>query len=295
MEGMLPLRIGLIADIQHADLPDGQSDYGLVRHYRDAVNKARMAAKDWTTQKCAFAVNLGDTVDRRGGQGASGALDSVLEAFGGFAPVIHIPGNHDLSALTEADLGKLRPGAAAPQPHVARGPSSACEVCPPGSGWRVLVLDTYDVAVRRDEELARATLGRLLEDARRSGKSAPYLTQHSELNGAVGEEQLEWLHGRLQAASDARDRVVVLSHAPLRPDVTIYRDAVCWNWEQVNDLLESYPSTVAAVITGHDHHVGEVVSKRGIYHRVLEAAMEGAVGTPTHAVLELSGTRISLQ
>jgi len=110
----------------------------------------------------------------------------------------------------------------------------------------------------------------------------------------VGEEQLCWIRERLQAAAEARERVVVLGHASLHPEATIYGDAVCWNWQEVSAILDSYSHIVAAVVTGHDHRGMEAASAAGVYHRVLEAAMEGPPGVPTHAILELEGDTIRL-
>jgi len=57
-------RFGVIADVQHADLDSGASYWGRLRHYRDAVEKARKAAAAWTEQKCIFGLDLGDIIDR---------------------------------------------------------------------------------------------------------------------------------------------------------------------------------------------------------------------------------------
>lgn len=287
------LRIGLIADIQHADIDDGTSAYGAIRHYRDATTKVRLAAADWKAEGCAFAVNLGDSVDRRGGAGAPAALARVLAAFGGFAPVLHVAGNHDLSALPEEDAASLSPVRSLDGMDAVAGEGCYCDIRV-GSSWRVLIVDTYEVAVCRNGAAAREMRARLIAEAKARRKPHAYLAMHEELNGAVGKEQLAWIQGRLKAAEEAGDRVVVLSHAALHQDVTYYGDAVCWDWRQVSCLLDSFPHVVAAVITGHDHHLGELVSEGGIYHRVLEAAMEGEVGVPTHAILELRGDLVRI-
>jgi len=143
------------------------------------------------------------------------------------------------------------------------------------------------VAVKRNAAEARALRTRLLREAQQEGIRAAYLTEHEEMNGAIGEQQMGWLRGRLGMARESMQRMVVLSHAPLQPEATYYGDAACWNCHEVSDLLDSFQDVVALVVTGHDHIGGEAVSKGGIHHRVLEAAMEGAKGEPTHAFLEL--------
>lgn len=291
-----PVRIGLIADVQHADIDDTPSPYGATRHYRDALTKARLASEDWSTQGCVLAVNLGDTVDRRSGSNAPEALGRVLESFRPFPHVIHILGNHDLSALPEASLDLLDATAVLSSFQTVNGPASSCDISV-GSGWRLLVVNTYDVAVKsRSANAAKARMLRrnLLHEARMRGEQAAYLNQHEELNGAVGRDQLVWLQARLQAAALSKQRVVVLAHAPVRPEATFHGAAACWNSAEVSSLLDSFRGTVIAMISGHAHRYGEARSEAGIYHRILEAAMEGEPGVPTHAVLELYENAIKL-
>ncbi|CAK0809921.1 unnamed protein product [Prorocentrum cordatum] len=288
-----PLRVGLIADVQHADLPDSRSGYGRARRYRDALGKARLAAADWADSGCTLAVNLGDTVDRRAGADAPAALRRVLDAFGAFGPLLHVLGNHDLSALPGEDLEKLAlVPAGAPESVV--GPGGRCCDVAAGPGWRLLLLDTYDVSVRRCPDAARALRRRLLCEARERGLPCAHLAEHEELNGAVGAAQLGWLQGRLEAARARGERAVVLAHAALRPEPTYYGDAVCWNWQEVSGLLDGFSGVVAAAITGHDHHGGLVDTEAGVRHCVLEAALEGPAGGPAHAVLELHSGSVRL-
>jgi len=280
----------LIADVQYADIPNARSPYGAMRSYRDALNKVRFAVKDWVDQSCVLAVDLGDTIDRRSGAAAALARDTVMSNFQGFAPVLHILGNHDLSALPPPHpqlLDTAGGHAALGHLDIDCGPGGYCCDIQVGLGWRIIVLDTYDVAVRRNAVEARALRTRLLQESRQEGICAAYLTEHEELNGAVGEKQIDWLRERLELARESMERTVVLAHAPLQPEATYFGDAACWNCQEVSDLLDCFPDVVALVVTGHDHYGGEVVSKGGIHHRVLEAAMEGAKGVPTHALLEL--------
>ena len=110
----------------------------------------------------------------------------------------------------------------------------------------------------------------------------------------LGSDQLAWLQTRLQAAAASKQRVVVFAHASVRPEATYYGDAACWNSVEVSSLLDSFSDNVVAMISGHDHHFGEARSEAGIYHRILEAAVEGEYGVPTHAVLELHDNCIKL-
>jgi len=53
------LRIGLIADIQYAPIPDGYSYTGTPRYYRHALEAARHAARHFEAEKVGLVVNLG--------------------------------------------------------------------------------------------------------------------------------------------------------------------------------------------------------------------------------------------
>eukprot|EP00931_Biecheleriopsis_adriatica_P075345 TRINITY_DN49235_c0_g1_i1.p1 TRINITY_DN49235_c0_g1~~TRINITY_DN49235_c0_g1_i1.p1 ORF type:complete len:314 (-),score=52.52 TRINITY_DN49235_c0_g1_i1:32-973(-) len=298
MEGTsaMPVRIGLIADVQHADIDDARSPYGATRHYRDALTKVRLAAEDWSAQGCLLAVNLGDTVDRRASSDAPNALSRVLASFASFPRVIHILGNHDLSSLPQASLDSLDSTAVLSHLKAVTGPASSFDIslC---AGWRLMIINTYDIAVKSRTALpchARTLRNQLLDEARRRGEWAAYLEEHEELNGAVGSDQLAWLRTRLQAATSSKQRVVVFAHASVRPEATFYGDAACWNSTEVSSLLDSFSDIVVAMIVGHDHHFGEARSEAGIYHRILEAAMEGEPGVPTHAFLELADNSIKL-
>lgn len=61
--------------------------------------------------------------------------------------------------------------------------------------------------------------------------------------------------------------------------------------EEVSDLLDEFPLVVATVITGHDHHYGDARSGAGVYHRILEAAMEGEAPPGRGVAPALAGWR----
>merc|ERR1712183_1113471 len=227
------------------------------------------------------------------GRRASAALQRVLQALHPYERVVHIAGNHDLSALSSADVARLE----VPAPTdltVVYGTGRYFDVHV-ATGWHLLVIDTYDISVKRCPVAARRLRSELLAQCRKCRMESNHLREHEELNGAIGAEQLQWLQDRLKAARANGDRMVLLTHAPLRPEPTYYRDALCWNWDEVDAVLDAHADVVAAVISGHDHFGGDVLSAAGVYHCIMEAAMEGELGTPTHAVLELYSTGLALR
>ena len=92
-------------------------------------------------------------------------------------------------------------------------------------------------------------------------------------NGAIGGEQLAWLHAQLNAS--ARDNVVIFSHVPLYP-----RDdapmTLLWNYEQVLEEVFRARSRVLAVFSGHEHEGGYVRSvPDGVHHITVPSPLEG--------------------
>jgi Predicted phosphohydrolases len=57
------LKIGVIADIQYAPIPDGHSYNGKPRYYRHSLVAARHAAHHFKKEKVDLVVNLGDIID----------------------------------------------------------------------------------------------------------------------------------------------------------------------------------------------------------------------------------------
>lgn len=56
-------RLGIIADIQHADIDDGKSFHGASRYYRQSKEILQRAVDYWRGEKVAMAVSLGDIID----------------------------------------------------------------------------------------------------------------------------------------------------------------------------------------------------------------------------------------
>ena len=134
---------------------------------------------------------------------------------------------------------------------------------------------------------------------------------HPELNGGVDAPQLEWLGWVLEDATLRGEKVVVFSHAPCYPAVTMDGYAVCWNHEAVCALLGRYPA-VLLHLSGHDHEGalraqwvgGSIGAASGdssiaaptrppLYHLCLEAALEGETGgAGCHGVLEVFADKL---
>ena len=83
-------KFGIIADIQYADIDDGESFMGVKRYYRHALQAATLAVEEWEQQgdDVLFVAQLGDIID-------------------GFNKFIDLPRSEACPKLFACDLGEL--------------------------------------------------------------------------------------------------------------------------------------------------------------------------------------------
>lgn len=354
---MSSFALGVIADVQYVDLPDGSNFSGKVRRrYRDSLKALHRAVDSWNAAAKAGVplrgvLQLGDVIDGqnadRGPAAVTAALDATLGALArcdkswcdGGVGVLHTIGNHELFCLkpTEA-LPRLmaRSGTPVKKATVATaaaataakvggkggdggvgavrssgggggsseggavghssigggarrssGPNGLYYSTVPGEGWRVLVLNAYDVSTlasktgSADHALAMKYLSRNPNDVTKPGnwlagmKGGDPRRRYNPNNGAVGTEQMKWIEAELAAAAAANERVVVVSHVPLFARATL-TCTVLWNAEDVMERLHR-SGRVVAVFAGHDHNGGFAVDKGGVHHVTFPSPMETPV------------------
>jgi hypothetical protein len=101
-------KIGVLADIQYAPIPDGHSFAGVLRYYRHSLEVARHAAQHFEQDGAEVVLNLGDIIDGKcqaivenggeslpeGSDPGLSAMEHVLEALSGYklGPIIHTYG-----------------------------------------------------------------------------------------------------------------------------------------------------------------------------------------------------------
>jgi 3',5'-cyclic AMP phosphodiesterase CpdA len=259
------ISFAVVADVQYAD----QNDSGR-RHYRASLEKLRQCVADLNNQPLAFTIQLGDIVDR-----GSGNLDRVLAAFGQLKmPAYHVLGNHDLTVGRDRALCKL--GMAQAYYSFTRGT------------WRFVVLDCEDVSMDGGwpEDSERYQQAReWLERLKREGR--PYA---ETWNGAIGEQQLQWLREQLADARANGQLVVVFGHMPALAAASADW-ALLYNHDEVRQLLES-SGNVVAYICGHEH-AGGYAEENGVHYLTLQ----GMVETPenAYAVVTLLEDRIEIR
>ncbi len=259
-EGAQPaLILGVMADCQYCTGPsEGQ------RLYQRSRQKLEACVEHWNLLELDAAFHLGDLIDR-----GIASFDVVTPIFGRLrAPGYHVLGNHDYSVADEH------------KPHVPAklGLKSGYYDLEMG-GWRFVVLDGNDISFHAH---AAGSKGR--REAER------YYAKHAagapRWNGAIGAEQLAWLRGVLQAATEMGERAIVLCHFPVFPA----NKHNLWNAAEVLAVLRDFPC-VQAYLSGHNH-AGGYGRSGGIHFLTLRGMVDTAA--TAYAVLEIREERIDV-
>lgn len=214
---------GVIADVQYAD-----RDNAGTRHYRSSPAKLAAAVGVFNQQKPDFVISLGDFINND-----FHSYDTLNALAGRLRmPLYHVLGNHDFAGEKEKILSTL--DLKAPYYSFVK------------KKWRFIILDGNDVSLyanKAGSEKHRQA-ARLYQKLQDEGAPNAY-----DWNGAVGEEQLEWLRRELAIARKKKEKVVVACHFPLYPDDV---PELLWNAKEVRTLIESFPNVVA-YFNGHVH------------------------------------------
>jgi len=258
---------GILADVQYAAKEAAER-----RRYRDALPGLRAAVDDWNGRDLAFVIQLGDIIDGNVNDTATREdLRTVLAEFGRLKHrLYHVLGNHCLTlprAFVADALGLKRA-----YYDFERG------------GWRFIVLDGMDVGVMGwppDSPHHRAGEAYLREQP----TAKPY-------NGAIGEEQLDWLEATLADADRHDQRAVLFCHLPAHP-ASAARSLCLWNHRKVREILQRHPC-IAAFINGHEHAGGYAVAD-GVHYLTLHGLVEAPPGEPCHGVIDVYPGRLVLR
>lgn len=304
-------KLGVLADIQYAPIPDGYSFAGKLRYYRHSLEVARYAAHHFESDDaCEVVLNLGDMIDGKcqaieanGGEALEEgidpgvhAMDDVLEALTPYqrGPILHTYGNHELYNLDRATIGKKLgiPFEKEPCGDLV-GYWSHCH-----KGMRFIVLDSYDIAKMRRCRSTSQKYQQASHILARENPNYPHNENSSEgleeenrrfvaFNGGVGATQLEWLKDTLKRARIAKENVLVISHQPILPGSS---SSFCliWNYDQVLDVLREFNDVVVASFAGHAHSGGyKRDDQSGIHFRTFEAVLETPHPHKTYGMVEV--------
>jgi manganese-dependent ADP-ribose/CDP-alcohol diphosphatase len=287
---------GVITDIQYADIDDGRSFLGVPRYYRHALVGLRRAVEAWNKKgNLAFAIHFGDIVDGYCPREQSrAAFKTVISEMANFhtGQVYHIIGNHCLYNLPRQDLNELL--------TIPTSGQESYYSFSPHPGFLFVILDGSDVsALGWLADHPHTTAARELLNARNPNeeKNSPEGLEGVErrfvkFNGGVGDEQLAWLERTLQAATDAKQKVVICCHLPLDPGAAAPA-TLLWNFDLVMGIVHKFHCVVAC-LGGHAHEGGHAVDSHGVHHHVLEAVLECPPGTDAYGYIDVYRDHLSL-
>mmetsp|Transcript_32686 Transcript_32686/g.75234 ORF Transcript_32686/g.75234 Transcript_32686/m.75234 type:complete len:446 (-) Transcript_32686:783-2120(-) len=287
---------GVIADVQWADADDGTNYAKTVRRrYRGAFRTLGAAVDHWRARSLSplpsdrplFVAQLGDLVDGLNARlGESDlALDRALrELDRAPCPAVNLVGNHELYNFDRAELARAS--------WLRRGDREFYSFRP-HEGWRVVVLDPYQIALigHAEEDPRRLEAVALL--AERNPNVSPDGADGGDwfdgmergspdrrfvpYNGGFGKEQLDWFAEEVTKAAEAEERVIVMSHVIIHPKAC-GGSTMAWDYEKALDIIHSInqngndapdadqDGVVVAVLCGHDHSGNYHQDEMGVHH-----------------------------
>lgn len=285
---------GLIADVQYADIEDGQNYLRTRRrYYRGSADLLRDAVLQWRRERVQCVVQLGDIIDghNRRRDASDRALDTVMAELDACSvDVHHVWGNHEFYNFSRPSLLSSRLNSAQ-----RTGTDTGSDLIgddiyayefSPAPNFRFVLLDAYDLSViGREEESEKHTHSwriltqhnHNLQDLNQPPVSVGLEQRFVKFNGGFSEQQLQWLDAVLTLSDHKQERVLIFSHLPVHPCAA---DPIClaWNHEAVLSVLRSHQS-VLCFIAGHDHDGGRCTDSSGAQHITLE----GVIETPPHS------------
>ncbi|WP_316814484.1 metallophosphoesterase [Pedobacter nyackensis] len=258
------LRVGLIADIQYADVASRGT-----RYYRNSLKKLRDCVEDLNKQKVQFSLNLGDIIDRNPKD-----LDSVLSILKGLKkPIYTTTGNHDYHGITDNQF--LYKKLDMPAEYYSFKQKD----------WLFIMLNTNEVAsyanvagTWKEKELTT------MVDSIKLAKGV----NAEEYNGGISSRQLNWLDGLLAKAQSQHQKVLIFSHHPL----DFSRGFTALNSQEILHVIAKY-NCIKALFAGH-HHSGDF----GYHSSIPCITLEGMVETSdqnAYGFLEIYADRFEVK
>eukprot|EP01039_Chlorochromonas_danica_P007316 gene7316-8095_t len=165
----------------------------------------------------------------------------------------------------------------------------------PRPGWRFISIDSYDVSLIGSTSIGHREQAETLlsehnpNDLSVSGGWFQGLSddkmRYVPYNGAVSQNQLDWLEMLLASSYINDEKVVIFCHQPVySPDRP---KSLVWNSEEVLDVIHRFDDTVVMWIAGHDHDGQAAIDSRGIYHIIPPAPIECEPGDTAFGVVEV--------
>ncbi|KAF4710743.1 hypothetical protein FOZ63_011193, partial [Perkinsus olseni] len=222
--------------------------------------------------------------------------------------IVHMVGNHELYCFTRSDLSKpqvfpptqlqyalSRPSSLPDSQYPTGDPSTFYYSFVPCRGWRVVILDPYDLSVMREGGGRHGI--ELLKGHGLDPEGTALCQSHNPndigiqkdffqglhgldsrwvpFNGGFGKTQLAWLRNLLHGCHENNTNVIVCSHVVIHPDATHEGNCrtLAWNYRDVLDAMYDFPCT-KLVLCGHLHRETYHRDDHGIHHLCLPSPME---------------------
>ncbi|WP_340677717.1 metallophosphoesterase [Paraglaciecola sp.] len=252
--------LGIIADCQYAN----QADNGK-RLYTLCPSKLEQAVEDLNTKYPDAVIHLGDFIDQD-----FDSFDRLLNITQKLKmPIFHVLGNHDFSV---EDKFKTQITETLNMP--ARYYTFDLHE------WRFIALDGNDVSTYAwPKDSAQHTKNMALYESEYQGRK--------RWNGALGDQQLQWLKKQLANATEDKKKVILLSHFPIFPE-NMHN---LWNAESVLAVIRPF-NVVKAWFNGHNHD-GNYAETEGIHFITFHAMLD----TPetAYSLVSFSETKIQIK
>ena len=232
------LRIGLIADPQYEDRNTAGK-----RHYRESLWKLEEAIDTFNYYKVDFVQNLGDIINHN-----FESFDDIMPVYQKLdktIPSYHLLGNHEF-AVDSIEMPRIAGVLSMDKPYYSYVKEN----------WLFIVLNSMDYSY-----LANPLYHRDTNKVNEYFNNTKGMINHYDWNGAIGEQQQEWLTTELDKAMEEDQQVIVFQHMPLLPEDVEER---LWNSEEIVAIIEACPNVVAH-INGH-RHKGAYAINNGIHY-----------------------------
>ena len=80
-------------------------------------------------------------------------------------------------------------------------------------------------------------------------------------------------------------------HTPLFVESST-ANCVCWNYDEVLDVIHSFPQCTAAYLCGHDHDGGQAIDAHGVLHITVQGVIETPPGGRAFATVHVHCDKI---
>eukprot|EP00567_Pseudictyota_dubia_P006491 CAMPEP_0197440594 /NCGR_PEP_ID=MMETSP1175-20131217/7053_1 /TAXON_ID=1003142 /ORGANISM="Triceratium dubium, Strain CCMP147" /LENGTH=398 /DNA_ID=CAMNT_0042970729 /DNA_START=87 /DNA_END=1283 /DNA_ORIENTATION=- len=305
---------GVIADVQWADAPDGHNYAKTVKRcYRGALKTLENAVEWWSTSlpdPCRpplFIAQLGDLIDGMNGPDklnrSDEALAKAMDVLGRApCPSVHLVGNHELYNYDRRALAEAS--------WLQHGDKEYYSFVP-AEGWRVVVLDPYQIALighARDDPRRLEAVDLIAKenpnvspdgadgDWFEGMENAGYRRRFVPYNGGFGREQLAWLGSELRNAAEAKERVLILSHVPVHPEACGGGN-MAWDYEEALEVIRSEEAAgcVAAILCGHDHKGNYIHDEFGVHHCTFSSPLNKGEEGSCFGVVDVKPDRLEIR